>query len=212
MLHRCLSQDADTIAPVSDQANTATDEQLAAQAARGDHSAQAELVRRFQQPVLSLCFHLVGSQHAEDLAQDALLRVVTKIETFSGESAVGTWIYRVTTNICLSHLRRSRRSPVRGSIDAETSPQIEEHNEGSSVQMNEGLPAVRRALDELSGDQRAILVLRDVRGLEYEQLTEVLDIPIGTVRSRLFRARKNLAAALERIESNDSNPPSKTEP
>ncbi len=78
--------------------------------------------------------------------------------------------------------------------------------------MNEGLPAVRRALDGLSGDQRAILVLRDVRGLEYEQLTEVLDIPIGTVRSRLFRARKNLAAALERIESNDSNPPSKTEP
>lgn len=202
MLPLSHAQDADTIASVTARSNTKTDEQLAALAARGDQVAQAELVRRYQKPVLGLCASLVNPQDAEDLAQDALVRVLTRLDSFTGQSALGTWIYRVTTNICLSHLRHRRRSPIQNSLGPESVEQIGEPRSGSSVQTGADLPPVKQALDNLTDDQRVILVLRDVRGLDYEQLAHVLDIPIGTVRSRLFRARRALANALERLDPN----------
>ncbi len=174
-----------------------SDETLAERAARGDRDAAGELVRRFERPVLSLCRNLVGPAEAQDLAQDALVRVLTRIDSFSGQSRFGTWVYRVATNECLSHLRRRKRSPVEYGLEANPCPQIGEPNPDSGIQMDESLSRVRAALMNLPDEQRAILVLRDVRGLDYEQLGQVLEIPIGTVRSRLFRARKALTTILE---------------
>jgi len=173
------------------------DETLAQQAARGDREAATEIIKRIERPVFSLCLNLVGPHEARDLAQDALVRVLTKLDSFSGRSKFRTWVYRVTTNECLSHLRRRSRSPVQYGLETDPRPQIGEPNPDSGIQMDESLSRVRGALMNLPDDQRAILVLRDVRGLEYEQLSEVLEIPIGTVRSRLFRARKALVKLLE---------------
>ncbi|RMH14068.1 MAG: RNA polymerase sigma factor [Planctomycetota bacterium] len=176
---------------------TASDATLVARALRADRDAQAELVKRYQKPVFGLCLNLVGRQDAEDLAQEALFRVLSKLDSFSGQSSLGTWIYRITTNICLTHLRRRTRSQR---IDRELphSPgQIVEPEAGSGVQTSETHRLLRAALERLPDEQRVILVLRDVRGLEYEQLAEILDIPVGTVRSRLFRARRALRDALQ---------------
>lgn len=174
-----------------------SDEALAERATRGDRDAQAELIERYRKPVFGLCINLVGRAEAEDLAQDALFRVLTRLDSFEGKSQLGTWIYRLTTNLCLTHLRRRTRSPFEPAADVERSQQIGEPGPDSSVQTGEGLSRVRQALMDLPDAQRAILVLRDVRGLEYEQLAEVLEIPIGTVRSRLFRARRALADLLD---------------
>lgn len=168
---------------------------LVAAALRGDRAAQGELVRRFQKPVLGLCSQLVGPREAEDLAQDSLTQVLSRLETFAGRSDLGTWVYRITTNICLTHLRRRKRSPFQSDFSPGSEP-IGEPGGASSVQTGEDRGSVRRALENLPDEHRVILILRDVRGLEYEQLAEVLGIAPGTVRSRLFRARRALREAL----------------
>jgi RNA polymerase sigma-70 factor (ECF subfamily) len=186
-----------TIKTVNRRPDHTSDEELARRAAAGDRDAAAEIVRRYQSPVLGLCTNLVGPADAEDLAQDALVRVLTRLDRFSGGSALGTWIYRLTTNLCLSHLRRRKRNPVRTIPDPQHASQNREPGRVPGVQTGETRLRVQRALLDLPDDQRAILVLRDARGLGYEQLAEVLEIPLGTVRSRLFRARRALADRLE---------------
>jgi len=197
MVTPCPGRITGTIAAVSRPLAKLSDQALAARAARRDREAQAELIERYREPIFGLCVNLVGPGEAPDLAQDALYRVLTRLDSFEGKSQLGTWIYRLTTNLCLTHLRRRKRSPFEPGPDLERSQQIGEPGPDSSVQTGEGLSRVRRALLDLPDAQRAILVLRDVQGLEYEQLAEALEIPIGTVRSRLFRARRALADLLE---------------
>lgn len=177
-----------------------SDERLAQEVGRGDRAAAAELVTRYQRRVYGICRGLVGDAQAADLAQDSLLRVLTKIETFSGESELSTWVYRVTTNTCLTWLRRQKRNPVRGGIDGERAGNLagRELSERSGVEQSEQVSRLSRAMARLADEHRAIIVLRDVRGLEYEELAAVLDVPPGTVRSRLFRARKALREQLEK--------------
>lgn len=161
-------------------------------ARNGDREAQAAIIRRYQKPVFHLCVQLVNAREAEDLAQEALTRVLSKLDTFKGNSDLGTWIYRITTNICLTHRRRRARSPFVGNSDALPEPIADPR-----VQRQDADVRIREALDRLSDEHRVILLLRDVRGMEYEQLAEVLEIPLGTVRSRLFRARQALRDVLE---------------
>lgn len=204
MVTLCGGRNTGTIEPVSNPLAKLSDEAIAAQATRGDRDAQAELIERYRKPVFGLCINLVGRAEAEDLAQDALYRVLTRLDSFEGKSQLGTWIYRLTTNLCLTHLRRRKRSPFEPAPDVDQTRQVGEPGPGTSVQTGEGLSRVRRALMDLPDAQRAILVLRDIRGLEYEQLAEALEIPVGTVRSRLFRARRALADLLDDSPSEDS--------
>ncbi|MBX3321656.1 MAG: sigma-70 family RNA polymerase sigma factor [Phycisphaeraceae bacterium] len=174
-----------------------SDEALARAVALGQRDAAAELVKRYQHRVFGICMNLVGPARAADLTQDALLRILTHIEGFSGLSELSTWIYRVTTNTCLSHLRRERRSPVQTGPLHDTTTSGRELSSAVGIEQTEQTATLMRALLSLPDEHRAILVLRDVRGLEYEQLSEVLEIPLGTVRSRLFRARRALRHAFE---------------
>lgn len=174
----------------------------------GRSEAWNDLVRRYQDRVFTLCLRMVNNDRdlAADLSQDAFLRIIRGLDTFDDRARLSTWVYRVTMNSCLSRLRQEKLRR-HASLDApqntnDGSPgpsrsQTREPPPGSRVQTVDERERLLDALGVLSDEHRAILILRDSRGLEYEQIAETLDIPVGTVRSRLFRARAALRNELE---------------
>jgi len=185
---------------------------LLERARAGDREALADLLERYQGPIYNLCLRMVGArQHelAADIAQDTLVRLIERLDAFDGRSLLSTWVYRVTANVCYSRLRAEKlrrhapleaSSPVQSAkIGAHAPPHAEQHAE-SSVQLAERRRRVADALLELDEDHRLILLLRDAHGLDYEQIAQALQIPVGTVKSRLFRARASLRNAVEQLE------------
>jgi RNA polymerase sigma-70 factor (ECF subfamily) len=182
------------------------DEQLAERAAGGDRTALDVLLRRHQRLVYRLCRRLcAGEADALDATQEALVTVARRIDHFDGRSSFTTWLYRVTTNACLDELRRRRRRPWPMDLDT---PVGVEGRRGFPAAMAHGAAAdpaetaaqridLDRALASLAPAARAVVVLRDVIGLDYAEIAAVLDVPGGTVKSRLARARAQLAATLE---------------
>ncbi len=174
----------------------------------GRAEAWNELVRRYQDRVFTLCLRMVNNDRdlAADLSQDAFLRIIRGLDSFDDRARLSTWVYRVTVNSCLSRLRQEklRRHPslnapqsTNDGPPASSRRQTREPPPGSRVQTVDERERLLGALGVLSDEHRAILILRDSRGLEYEQIAETLDIPVGTVRSRLFRARAALRNELE---------------
>ncbi|MCC6428834.1 MAG: sigma-70 family RNA polymerase sigma factor [Phycisphaerales bacterium] len=194
---------------------------------RGDQSAWRLLLGRHQTNVYNLCLRLVANRDlAEDLAQDTLVKIVQNIRRFDGRAKFSTWLYRITMNVCLSRLR-AEKVRRHGSLDAVvggaghrgrdggggggddgptagSSVRSREPDARLGVQTGEQTQQVLRALASLEPEQRAILVLRDTRDFDYDQIAVVLEVPVGTVKSRLFRARAALREALESLGSGDS--------
>ena len=145
-------------------------------------------------------------EDARDLTQDALVKVMEGLDSFDRRSALSTWVIRVTMNCCLSHIRKQKLRQ-HGSLDeprgAGDEPWIHRLAAGGEptahqhVKQSEMRGILLRALARLDSQMRAILVLRDLQQLEYQQIGGVLDIPVGTVKSRLFRARAALRVAAE---------------
>lgn len=169
--------------------------------------ALGAIVRRHTQPVYSVCLRMVGSRDAaQDLSQDVLTRVIGRISDFDGRSRLGTWIVRIAMNVCLSWLR-AQRHRRHASLDGEASGaaigdarRATGHALGSSPTTGEQRDEharVRAALEAIDDDSRAIIVMRDVRGLSYDDIAAAFGVPIGTVRSRLFRARRALRDAFD---------------
>jgi RNA polymerase sigma-70 factor (ECF subfamily) len=201
----------------------AIDLQLVHAAQAGDHRARAELLERYQHRLFGVCLRMLGRtplarQTAVDLTQESLLRIVRGLSTFDASSKLSTWAIRITMNVCLSHLRsqavrerpvpphlrppaRDREHTPRSSGDDRHVDAMAEPSGDSGVLPPDERERVLHALDALDPDQRALLVLRDVRGLEYEHIAEVLATPLGTVKSRLFRARAALRALLSPSET-----------
>lgn len=168
------------------------DETLAARAASGDRYSMEVLLRRHQRTIRTIC-HRIAAQHAdgEDTTQLALIAVVRGIGSFDGRSRLTTWLHRVAVNTCLDELRRRSRRPI-----PLADPTAALSNAGSIEQVIDRAD-IDRALQRLSPDFRATVVLRDLCGLDYDEIASVLDLPPGTVRSRLARARGALRAAWE---------------
>ena len=164
----------------------------------GDRRALETLLSAHYDRVHALCRRMLGNEaDAVDAAQDALLSVVRSIARFDGRSAFGTWIYRIATNACLDELRRRRRRPVVG-LPGETDDdgfQAAAFGAGGRDPADEASAHVDvdAALRQLAPEHRAAVVLRDVCDLTYEEIAAVLDVPIGTVRSRIARGRGALA-------------------
>jgi RNA polymerase sigma-70 factor, ECF subfamily len=171
------------------------------QAARGgDAAAFGHLVREYQDRLVNALLYVCGSpDEAEDVAQEAFVQAYVKLATFAGDSAFYTWLYRIAMNAAISRRRRRR--------DTES---VEENREHSGREPADGgeqaeerllreerAVLVRRALGRLSDEHRAILVLREVDGCDYDQIAAVLEVPVGTVRSRLHRARLQLKEQLD---------------
>ncbi len=161
----------------------------------GDSSAFAVLVERYQPRLFNALLRLTGSaEDAADVAQEAFVQSYTKLDTFRQESRFYTWLYRIAFNMAMSH--RRRRRPVTWADDdaSRIAESTTDHCQSPAEQMmtRERVAQVQDAIDQLADDHRTIVVLREIEGCDYEQISAILDIPIGTVRSRLFRARMQL--------------------
>lgn len=183
-----------------------TDERLVRLAAAGDAGAFAQLVERYEDKVYSLAFRVCANpEDAADAAQEAFLSVWRGLPSFRGEAGFSTWIYRLTVNAAVDCLRRNRNQRGQISLDdgetglpdpADPAPGPQELAEG-----NELRAAVAEALRQLSDDHRQVLVLRELRQLSYEEIAAILALDLGTVKSRISRAR----AALRKILLQNGN-------
>jgi RNA polymerase sigma-70 factor (ECF subfamily) len=178
---------------------------------RGDADAMSELLRSYERRIYSVCYRMVRDEHdARDLAQDAMVKLLQGLDSYDGRAKLSTWVIRISLNCCLSHLRKQRLRR-HGSIDRDWpqgagGPVLaagagRELLPTGGVERTEMQNILSRALGSLDPQMRAVLVLRDMQDLEYSQIAGVLDIPVGTVKSRLFRARMALRTAVEAQES-----------
>jgi RNA polymerase sigma-70 factor, ECF subfamily len=173
-----------------------------AAAQQGDHAALDTLLRRHHDRVYALCRRMTGNDaDALDATQEALIALVRGLPRFDGRAAFTTWSYRVATNACLDELRRRRRRPEPGIPDLETAPSA---GAPHLDQMVSDRLAIDEALLTLPPEYRAAVVLRDQLGLDYVAIGEVLEIPPGTVRSRIARGRAALADQIGNLEPIDN--------
>ncbi len=184
-----------------------SDDELIRAWEKGDDAALAELLRGYQPRVYAVCYRMLqSSDEAVDLTQEALTKILEGLHTFGGRSQFSTWAIRVTMNCCLSHLRRLRLRRHRSLDDPETARERAGGGEPPPVDRVEQADRIARvelALSQLDPEARAIIVLRDVQGLDYQQIGEVLSVPVGTVKSRLFRARAALRELVEGLSGDD---------
>ncbi len=178
---------------------------LVSRCLRGDEAAWEELVRLHTRRVYALCFRFTGNnQEAQDLTQEVFLRVFRTVKTFrSTEGSFATWLARVTRNLLIDHYRRTRQERVTDSIEDQL-PVLEEVGAVASTRPDHvvaGLEAseiLRAALQRLSPDLREAVILRDLQEMEYREIADVLQIPEGTVKSRINRGRAELARLLRK--------------
>ena len=167
----------------------------------GDETAWEQFVRLHTRQVYALCYRFTGSGvEAQDLTQEVFLRVFRTLKSFrSSEGSLGTWLARVTRNLLIDHYRRSRQERVTDSIE-ERLPLIEEASGPSrpdhALAGREASEVLQRALQRLSPDLREAVILRDLEEMEYREIAQVLEIPEGTVKSRINRGRAELGRLL----------------
>jgi RNA polymerase sigma-70 factor (ECF subfamily) len=168
-----------------------TDAELVARFKDGDRSAFDALVSRHQRRVYNLAYRMLGRvEDARDAAQEAFLSCYRHLGSFRGDSAFGTWLHRITVNACYDSLRRRPPDPSPLSEVVEPAP-ARDHADQAAAAVD-----VQRALLAVPVEFRGALILHDIQGLPYEEVAEALDVPLGTVKSRLHRGRLALARAL----------------
>lgn len=176
------------------------DRRLVAAAAAGDRRALDDLLRAHYDRIYAVCRRITGSDaDAADAAQEALIKIVRSLPTFDGRAAFSTWAYRIATNASLDELRRRRRRPALERHD----PGDDHHTEqvdpdaGPRVEAIADRLAIDAALTQVPETFRVPLVLRDVGDLDYAEIATVLDVPVGTVKSRIARGRAVLVEILQ---------------
>ncbi|MGB7343273.1 MAG: sigma-70 family RNA polymerase sigma factor [Pirellulaceae bacterium] len=184
----------------------AEEAQLIDRAVQGDRSAFTELVHCHQDRLFASMLQVTGSpDEAEEVVQEAFIRAFIKLDTFQRNSQFFTWLYRIAFN---SALTRRRRRRARVSLDycrENNGLEIADDADGVDEPMlqRERIALVRQAMHTLTEEHRSILVLREMEEHSYEAIAEILEISIGTVRSRLSRARRQLKLSIEAIQKND---------
>ena len=171
------------------------DASLIAATLAGDSSAFGRLVQQYQDRLYNSLLRVLGSaDDAADIVQDAFVQAYTKLESFRGGSQFYTWLYRIAFNLAMSHMRRHHKKTsldemktLVGAEPTDGQPTVE-----SGLIEQERAELIHDSLAELSFEHRQIIVLREIDGSSYEEIAEILDLPVGTVRSRLFRARLEL--------------------
>jgi RNA polymerase sigma-70 factor, ECF subfamily len=166
----------------------------------GDRLAFEELVRTQQHRVYGLALRMLGNAaEAQDVAQEAFLRAHRGLAEFRGDARLSTWLYAIVSRLCLNRLAGGERRLTRDGEEALSRIADARPGPDQTLEQGELAEALSRAIGELPEERRIVVVLRDVEGLAYEEIAEVLELPVGTVRSRLHRARLDLKEKLERF-------------
>ncbi len=182
------------------------DLQTIARVRNGDSAAYAHIVDRYQRRLLGLLVHTCGdAELSEDIAQEAFARAYQKLALFSGESQFYTWLARIAMNLLFSDRRRKRleNQVRREGLDVALDTDAFANRSGNAppdhqLELSETQQCVRQAIEMLDEERRVVVILRDFDGLDYDAIAETLDIPVGTVRSRLHRARLELRSILQK--------------
>ena len=169
-------------------------------AARGDECAFEALIRPYADVTYRLCLRMMGNEEdAADMAQEAMVRAWRSLSSYKGQSRFSTWLYRVTSNVCLDELRRRKNGPsesIQEMMESGFEPVDPQETPEKALDRRELRQELQRAIARLSEEQRAALVLRDVQGLPYEEIAQILDLNLNTVKSRISRARAALRQML----------------
>jgi RNA polymerase sigma-70 factor (ECF subfamily) len=185
------------------------DADVVALAQQGRDAAFRELIRRYERPVFSLIFRMVRDRElAEDLAQDTFIKVLNHIDRYRPEFKLSSWLFKIANNVAIDHLRRRQLDTI--SIDGSPHAQTAEAIEATSfdvadqqetaldeMQARELGSAIERAITSLRPEYRSCIMLRHVEGRSYEEIAATLDLPLGTVKTYIHRARHELRKALE---------------
>ncbi len=198
------------MAPALDLPNL-PDADVARLAQKGREAAFRELVRRYERPVFSLVFRMVrDSATAEDLAQDTFIKVLNHIDKYRPEFKFSSWLFKIANNVAIDHLRRRHLDTISmdGAPNAATAADIEatsfdiaDHAESALdvMEAKELGSAIERAIGALRPEYRSCIMLRHVEGRSYEEIAATLDLPLGTVKTYIHRARHQLREALEHL-------------
>ncbi len=186
--------------------NKSTDAELVERVQRGDKKAFDILVIKYQSRILSIISRFI-KDHAEinDVAQDAFIKAYRALPNFRGESAFYTWIYRIAINTAKNYLTAKGRRPPSSDLDSQEAESydvgiaLRENASPEKLLMRDQLQdAIFKAIDELPEDLKVAITLREIEGLSYEEISDSMECPVGTVRSRIFRARE---AVDEKVKS-----------
>lgn len=198
----------------SDEA--AEDRRLVARALEGDESAYSELLRRFRRPVFSLIYRMIGDrEQAEDLAQEAFVKAFNNLSSYNPKYRFSSWLFKIANNHAIDYLRRAKLqtvsihgSPHAASAEREEETRIvlEAHDETpeQEVMALELGGAIEEAIARLRPEYRTAIILRHVESRPYEEIAEIMDIPIGTVKTFLHRARAELRDVLAPLRDEEA--------
>ena len=169
------------------------EEQCVAQARGGDASAFEELVRTYEAPVYRLALRMCGgrAEDAQEVAQEAFLAAWRGLPRFRGQCRFSSWLYKLTANAAVDHLRREKRRPAAVPLENAGEP-VDPHTPQEELERRELHRAVQQALDRLTPEHREVLILREIHQLRYDEIADSLSLDVGTVKSRISRARKQL--------------------
>ena len=190
------------------------DQQLVLRAQSGDKRAFELLVMKYQRKLGRLLSRFVRDPaEVEDVAQEAFIKAYRALPTFRGESAFYTWLYRIAINTAKNYLvALGRRAPTTVGVDIDDAENFEDADQlrdtstpESELEGKEIAAVVNRAMDALPEDLRTAITLREIEGLSYEEIASVMNCPIGTVRSRIFRAREAIATELRPLLGTEAN-------
>jgi len=181
------------------------DQVLVERAQRGDKQAFEQLVLKYQRKLARLLSRFIRDPaEVEDVAQEAFIKAYRALPSFRGESAFYTWLYRIGTNTAKNFLvAQGRRAPTSTNFDSEEAETFDDGDQLRDINTPESVlhskqigETVNAAMESLPEELRTAIVLREIEGLSYEEISRIMDCPIGTVRSRIFRAREAVAAKL----------------
>ena len=197
--------------PSSEELSAATDQEVVAWARDGHEIAYRELVHRYERPIFSLIYRMVRDrERSEDLSQETFVKVLNAIDSYRPEYKFSSWIFKIANNAAIDHLRRKELDTL--SLDGAPDAVTTERQEGTSLQLADTTESpldelqarelgtqIEAAIAELRPDYRSCILLRHVEGYAYEEIAEMLDLPLGTVKTYIHRARAQLRELLGRV-------------
>ena len=201
VLIRHLSQRSDKRQVILDMEEK--EELLIERAKKGDVSAFSELIKRYERYVLNLVYRTLGrAEDAEDIAQETFVKAYLHIKKFKGESKFSTWLSKIAMNLCMDKIReRSNREENLEEGVWLTIPQDNYYSPEETVERLEIQEKIKNAVSSLPEDLRMVFILREFEDLSYQEISEILNIPMGTVESRLHRARMRLKSLLKDLKT-----------